>query len=728
VVEKAIQTVYSDGLAFRQVPQRLARDFWVCPHEKMVRLWCQAYSQTLDFEADYQPWVVAEFSGILCIDEVYQGSLALLLAVDPAAAEGDRLVGYQLVHGKINTQIVEDFLKRLAWAGIQPAQVITDGSTLYPTVLAKVWPTAAHQLCLFHETRRVTQAALAALRSLRKSLPDHSPSPTEPNDRLRQEWQQKHYLHQTQLAQLQALASLGYSQRAISRQLHLDRRFVKKGLGEPVSPELLEQALAQAKAELGEMVELTAPQPGKRLALALREQREREREGKACIKLWRRLLRSEPVTLTFLRAEVSLQTIQDLAKQGFSFRAIARQTGLDRRTVKKWLLQACAMQQTATQSLFQPEKEKLELNKKEVDSAKGEAELATLTLGQANTEAEAVINELSGQGVRRRSSKKVRLNQVRELAAQKLSYSEIARRTGVHRVSVSQWLQQDRAEKLAAQTQSALVLPVEANPALSTKAAAQPPTPSQPPPENLPGPALPLQSADAQSSSLAIPSQVEHQTPKVVVEAVLPPPPWQSWQEVRELRELLSKGRFVVLKRPGQLDEKEQAQLSALINSPLGEQVGLIRSFVLAWYGIWRNEDGQRPTFGQAHERYEQWQTNPNYQSLPSLKRSQLQFKESRFEKLAQFLGKGEGRWEATNNGAERTGRAFRHQQAPHFNLRKQPSIEGALVAWAFGKKKAAQIQSSASEASQLRALGSERGRHRKLEQRQSACGFAKAG
>ena len=51
----------------------------------------------MDFATDYQPWVVESFSGILCVDEVYQGKLALLLAVDPAAPDGDRLVGYELV-------------------------------------------------------------------------------------------------------------------------------------------------------------------------------------------------------------------------------------------------------------------------------------------------------------------------------------------------------------------------------------------------------------------------------------------------------------------------------------------------------------------------------------------------------------------------------------------------------------------------------------------------------
>ena len=145
VVTKAVQSVYHDGMAGRRVAARLARDFWVQPSEGMIRRWCQAYAAGLDFASDYQAWVVSEFSGVLCIDEVYQDQLALLLAVDPAAPEGDRLVGYQLVHGGSVTQAdVAAFLARLAQAGVQPDQVITDGSPLYPAALAQLWPQAAH--------------------------------------------------------------------------------------------------------------------------------------------------------------------------------------------------------------------------------------------------------------------------------------------------------------------------------------------------------------------------------------------------------------------------------------------------------------------------------------------------------------------------------------------------------------------------------------------------------
>jgi len=56
---------------------------------------------------------------------------------------------------------VEGFLERLRDAGIAPAEVVTDGSALYPEVVIRVWPQAAHQLCLFHETRRLLRAAMA---------------------------------------------------------------------------------------------------------------------------------------------------------------------------------------------------------------------------------------------------------------------------------------------------------------------------------------------------------------------------------------------------------------------------------------------------------------------------------------------------------------------------------------------------------------------------------------
>jgi hypothetical protein len=178
VVQKAIEAVYHDRMAMRCVPDHLARDFWVKPAEKMVRLWCRAFADHIDFAVDYQPWVVANFSGILCVDEVYQGELVLLLAVDPAAPDGDRLVGYTLVPKtrEVDQGMVKVFVDRLRTAGITPDQVITDDSRLYPSVLADTWPTAMHQLCLFHATRRVVHAVNDVVKQVRRSLPTPPPA------------------------------------------------------------------------------------------------------------------------------------------------------------------------------------------------------------------------------------------------------------------------------------------------------------------------------------------------------------------------------------------------------------------------------------------------------------------------------------------------------------------------------------------------------------------------
>ena len=249
VVQKAIEAVYHDQMAMRCVPDRLARDFWVKPAEKMVRLWCRAFADHIDFAIDYQPWVVANFSGILCVDEVYQGELALLLAVDPAAPDGDRLVGYALVSKtkEVDQGMVKAFVDGLRAAGITPDQVITDDSRLYPSVLADTWPTAMHQLCLFHATRRVVHAVNDVVKQVRRSLPTPPPAsrptllgtlrrtPPAPDqhdaDSERYRWRLAR--RTLGIAQVHALHQHISSARAIARQLGVNHGTVRQWLKLP---------------------------------------------------------------------------------------------------------------------------------------------------------------------------------------------------------------------------------------------------------------------------------------------------------------------------------------------------------------------------------------------------------------------------------------------------------------------------------------------------------------
>jgi lambda repressor-like predicted transcriptional regulator/transposase-like protein len=488
VLDKAVQSVYEDSMAMRQVPTRMARDFWVRPSEGSIRRWCRRHSESFDFATDYQPWVVSEFSGLLCVDEVYQDRLALLLAVDPAAPDGDRLVGYQLVHGSVDATEVERFLTDLRKVGIDPDQVITDGSSLYPTALAKVWPDAAHQLCLFHETRHVTQAAMKAVNATRKRLPQPPP----------------------------AAATRG---------------------GGPLRSRPPSNDPTDAASQRW---------------------------------YWRQAQR---------HAEIA--HVHQLAQQGLSQRAIARQTGHHRQTIKRWL-----------QEPIPPLPENMP-----ADLPEAAALPAPLQRKQQK------------QNLKRR---------VHALRQEGLSHSAIARQVGIHRITVKRWLEQD------------------------------------PPSEPLDTPSL----------------DEQQQRPP-------PPEPWSSWDEVNETREALREHRFLLLHRPENLTVEEQEQVDALLGSPVGEQLRLVRSFLGDWYQLWTDDDGQRRTLGEAKARYEAWRNSATYQAEPHLQRAQQRMTSAKFEGLSQFLRDPE--WEATNNGAERAGRAFRHRQAPHFNLRKTESIERSI-------------------------------------------------
>ncbi len=88
----------------------------------------------------------------------------MLRATDPIA---DRIIGNRLV--TINDQAhMRCFVRTLQYWGFEPKVVVTDGSNLYPAVLAELWPTAKHQLCVFHVLQDVLNQVLAAVRRLRR--------------------------------------------------------------------------------------------------------------------------------------------------------------------------------------------------------------------------------------------------------------------------------------------------------------------------------------------------------------------------------------------------------------------------------------------------------------------------------------------------------------------------------------------------------------------------------
>jgi hypothetical protein len=114
---------------------------------------------------EHRKRALENFSGTLCVDELHLGKHTLLLATDPLA---DEVVGFALV--SVNDQAhLRRFLLMLSYRGFSPQVVISDGSGLYPAVLAEVWPDAAHQLCVFHVLQDVTEKVFDAVRRLRRA-------------------------------------------------------------------------------------------------------------------------------------------------------------------------------------------------------------------------------------------------------------------------------------------------------------------------------------------------------------------------------------------------------------------------------------------------------------------------------------------------------------------------------------------------------------------------------
>src|SRR5262249_28572539 len=114
---------------------------------------------------------LANFSGYLAIDEVYDGPFCILSVVDNRRY--NRLAFRVLDHDP-TADDVRDFLTefkgQLDKRGLKVKGITTDGSSLYLEVLKELWTDARHQLCEFHLIKEITKAVLHALAALRKEL------------------------------------------------------------------------------------------------------------------------------------------------------------------------------------------------------------------------------------------------------------------------------------------------------------------------------------------------------------------------------------------------------------------------------------------------------------------------------------------------------------------------------------------------------------------------------
>lgn len=127
-------------------------------------------------DADYLDWAMADFSGYIAADELYDGPFCVLSIVDNRTFK--RLL-YQVLDHDPDHPDITAFLRRLQTVlvqrGLTLKGVTTDGSALYPEPLRAVFGDVRPQLCEFHIIKELTKAILRAVAKVRKKLAARQP-------------------------------------------------------------------------------------------------------------------------------------------------------------------------------------------------------------------------------------------------------------------------------------------------------------------------------------------------------------------------------------------------------------------------------------------------------------------------------------------------------------------------------------------------------------------------
>jgi hypothetical protein len=115
--------------------------------------------------------VLADFSGYIAADELYDGPFCVLSIVDNRTFR--RLVYEVLDHDPTHADI-KRFFRRfqslLEERGLELKGITTDGSNLYPEPISRVFGDVPHQVCEFHVVKELTKAVLRAVAKIRKEL------------------------------------------------------------------------------------------------------------------------------------------------------------------------------------------------------------------------------------------------------------------------------------------------------------------------------------------------------------------------------------------------------------------------------------------------------------------------------------------------------------------------------------------------------------------------------
>ena len=143
--ELAVRLVAEDGLPYQAASWHLWRDHRVFVPYATIQNWVEAAGEKKAEHASrpaYLDEALADFSGYLAIDEVYDGPFCILSVVDNRRYNrlAFRVLDHDPTQDDIRAFLTEVQRATGANAGLVVRGITTDGSPLYPKVLKELWP------------------------------------------------------------------------------------------------------------------------------------------------------------------------------------------------------------------------------------------------------------------------------------------------------------------------------------------------------------------------------------------------------------------------------------------------------------------------------------------------------------------------------------------------------------------------------------------------------------
>jgi hypothetical protein len=153
-------------LALREVERTLREDFHTGTGKSSVLRWHQA-----TLAADCPRPARLPFSGVLCLDEVYDHvagkRVPTWTCVDPLAG-----ITVRIPIERADAASLASAMRQVQALGAAPRVIVSDLWTAYPEALAQVWPRAERQLCWFHVMQWVTRKLAELLKQVGDTWPE----------------------------------------------------------------------------------------------------------------------------------------------------------------------------------------------------------------------------------------------------------------------------------------------------------------------------------------------------------------------------------------------------------------------------------------------------------------------------------------------------------------------------------------------------------------------------